>query len=664
MKNQLPISVYAPNLPQRTERRKSILEQFAGRKEFELHVVSAMEHKQPTWGLWQTFYKIVEKEKVKDSDYFIFCEDDHVFTEHYQKEQLFKRIEEARKMGAELLSGGMAVVRHPVQASEHLFWVDWFNGMQFTVVFRCLYDKILAARTTDGYTLDIMLSSLAKNKFVVYPYISIQKEFGYSDATDSNNEGGRVTRFFENAQATLNKLHRVRSFYGSVSPVVVENILSMDVSTFSLPTYVIHMKERIERIEHIQKQFAGRSEFDLHIVDACKDTNGALGLWKSICKVVSSAKNAGDDFVIICEDDHVFEPSYDRDHFIRQLMLANMMGAELLNGGVGSIGNLVSLDNGLYWIDHFWCTQFVVIYQRAFDKILNASFGVRDVADERLCQILTNKMAIGPFISSQAYFGYSDVTFSNDRDANILRHFDASKRLYRSYQYAEALLSGADVKSWQAPTVTSYFERKSPHKLHIGCGDNILEGWLNTDIEPTYGAMFMDALQKFCLPNESMDYVFAEHLIEPFSFSQIANILTEAHRVMKPNGIIRLTFFSPDRILSMMKADVIDMQASAYIKWALKKFTKANSIQMLTPSVDVFRSVAYGIFARRMANFKSYDYALISELLKRCGFGNVRTCNVNESSHEPLRNIEHYKYYIPQTCYQFETLTVEAEKQS
>lgn len=664
MKNLLPISVYAPNLPQRPERRASILQQFAGRTEFEFHVVPAIECKQPTWGLWQTFYQIVEKEKAKNSDYFIFCEDDHVFTDYYQKDFLFERIEEAQLLGAELLSGGMAVSRHPVQASKHLFWVDWFNGMQFTVIFRGLYDKILTARTTDGYTLDIMLSYLAKNKFVIYPYISIQKEFGYSDATDINNESGRVTRFFENAQATLDKLCKVRSFYAHVSQQTVESILSMDVSTFSLPTYVIHMKDRIERMEHIKKQFEGRKEFDLHIVDACQEANGALGLWKSICKIVSAAKQADEDLVIICEDDHTFEPTYDKTLFIRQLMLAHVMGAELLNGGVGSIGNLVSLGNGLYWIDHFWCTQFIVIYQRAYDKILHASFGIRDVADERLCQILTSKMAVCPFISSQAYFGYSDVTSSNDSDANILRHFDASKRIYRSYQYAEKLLSGADVKNWQAPMVTSYFERKSPHKLHLGCGDNILEGWLNTDIEPTYGAMFMDALQKFCLPDESMDYVFAEHLIEPFSFSQIVNILMEAHRVMKPNGIIRLTFFSPERILSMMKAEVIDMQASAYIKWALKKFTKANSIQMLTPSVDVFRSVAYGIFARKMANFQSYDYALISELLNRCGFGNIRMCNVNESSHESLRNIEHYKYYIPQTCYQFEILTVEAEKQN
>lgn len=663
MKNLLPITVYAPNLPQRPERRESVLQQFAGRTEFELHVVPAIERKQPTWGLWQTFYQIVEKEKAKHSDYFIFCEDDHVFTDHYQSDFLFERIEEAQSLGAELLSGGMAVSRRPVQASEHLFWVDWFNGMQFTVIFSGLYDKILAARTTDGYTLDIMLSFLAKNKFVIYPYISIQKEFGYSDATDINNESGRVTRFFENAQATLDKLCKVRSFYAHVPRTTVESVLSMDVSTFSLPTYVIHMKERIERMEHIKKQFEGRKEFDLHIVDACQETNGALGLWKSICKIVSAAKQADEELVIICEDDHTFEPTYDKTLFIRQLMLAHVMGAELLNGGVGSIGNLVSLGNGLYWIDHFWCTQFIVIYQRAYDKILQASFGLRDVADERLCQILTSKMAICPFVSSQAYFGYSDVTSSNDSDANILRHFDASKRIYRSYQYAEALLAGECMDSWHAPSVKSYLEDESTHLLHLGCGENVLKGWLNTDIEPTYGAMFIDASQKFCLPDDCMDYVFAEHLIETFSFSQIVSMLTEAYRVMKPNGVIRLTFFSPEHVLSMMKADVIDKQASAYIKWTLKKYTKANDIGMLSPSVDVFRSIAYATFTRRMAKFQSYDYALISELLKRCGFVNVRKCMISESRHAPLCHIEHYKHYIPQICYQFEVLTVEAEKQ-
>ena len=57
--NKMTLTVYAPNLAQRPERKVSISEQFAGRSEFNLHIVPAIEKRHPTWGLWQTFYNIV-----------------------------------------------------------------------------------------------------------------------------------------------------------------------------------------------------------------------------------------------------------------------------------------------------------------------------------------------------------------------------------------------------------------------------------------------------------------------------------------------------------------------------------------------------------------------------------------------------------------------------
>ena len=202
---ELPITVYAPNLPQRPERKHSIYAQFAGRTEFALNIIPAIERKQPTWGLWQTFYKIVEQEKKKDSDFFIFCEDDHVFTENYSKDFLLDCIVKADEMKADILSGGMSVTINPVQVYDHLFWVDVFNGMQFTVVFNRCYDRILAAKTDKGYTLDFQLSYLAKTKFNIFPYISVQKDFGYSDATEFNNETGKVERFFAEETDTTEK---------------------------------------------------------------------------------------------------------------------------------------------------------------------------------------------------------------------------------------------------------------------------------------------------------------------------------------------------------------------------------------------------------------------------------------------------------------------------
>ena len=77
------IKVYAPNLAQRKDRRISLLQQFKNKEEFELCIVQAIEKTNGAWGLWQTFYSIVEKETKEENPYFIFCEDDHMFTSDY-----------------------------------------------------------------------------------------------------------------------------------------------------------------------------------------------------------------------------------------------------------------------------------------------------------------------------------------------------------------------------------------------------------------------------------------------------------------------------------------------------------------------------------------------------------------------------------------------------
>jgi GR25 family glycosyltransferase involved in LPS biosynthesis len=46
----------------------------------------------------------------------------------------------------------------------------------------------------------------------------------------------------------------------------------------SIPTYVINLREREDRLEHIYNQFSNRPEFNLTIVEAIKKKIGALDL--------------------------------------------------------------------------------------------------------------------------------------------------------------------------------------------------------------------------------------------------------------------------------------------------------------------------------------------------------------------------------------------------
>lgn len=208
------INVYIPNLQQRTDRRESILREFSGKEYFKTNIVTPVPSKKGYISLWKTFIKVVEKEEANESDFFIFCEDDHVFTENYSSDALCRHIQEADRMQADLLLGGVSWMRAPFQVNDNMFWLDAFNGMQFTIVYSRFYDRILDT-IKDGYknVTDIFLSSLTDAIFVIYPFISVQKEFGYSDATPNNNKTGYVKGLFSYTSERLRILNKVWTYY-------------------------------------------------------------------------------------------------------------------------------------------------------------------------------------------------------------------------------------------------------------------------------------------------------------------------------------------------------------------------------------------------------------------------------------------------------------------
>ena len=85
-------------------------------------------------------------------------------------------------------------------------------------------------------------------------------------------------------------------------------------SDFYIPTYVINMKERLDRKKHIIGEFKGRDEFDVTYMDACTHKIGAVGLWNSIVRIIRLALENEDDVVVICEDDHYFTEDYSKSH--------------------------------------------------------------------------------------------------------------------------------------------------------------------------------------------------------------------------------------------------------------------------------------------------------------------------------------------------------------
>jgi predicted SAM-dependent methyltransferase len=84
-------------------------------------------------------------------------------------------------------------------------------------------------------------------------------------------------------------------------------------------------------------------------------------------------------------------------------------------------------------------------------------------------------------------------------------------------------------------------EHGTPQRLHLGCGDRYIPGFLHVDIRPLPHVDIvsgLDALPMF--GDATADLVYASHVLEHFGRHQTHAILTEWHRVLKPGGVLRL----------------------------------------------------------------------------------------------------------------------------
>jgi hypothetical protein len=207
------IPVFAVNLPNRKDRRTHILREYSGFNDFSLCIVAARIHKIGAVGLWKTIQQILRESIRQDYKYIILCEDDHQFSKGFTILNLLEDIELAQSLDADIVLGGVSWFQGAVKIKNRLHWVHRFTGLQFTVIFRKFFDVIVNDGTYNNKAVDLHLSTLSKKKYVIYPYISTQKDFGYSDATIKKGNNIRVEQLFTNSSNCFEFLSKVRKFY-------------------------------------------------------------------------------------------------------------------------------------------------------------------------------------------------------------------------------------------------------------------------------------------------------------------------------------------------------------------------------------------------------------------------------------------------------------------
>lgn len=178
------------------------------------------------------------------------------------------------------------------------------------------------------------------------------------------------------------------------------------------------------------------------------------------------------------------------------------------------------------------------------------------------------------------------------------------------------------------------YEGGAGTRLNLGCGLAVAKGWLNVDgslnslfapwprfahralyklsgsnryyTEEQYcsilgGNTFLHWDLAYGLPfrDASVDFIFTSHFLEHLFRKDAVNILREAHRVLRPGGLIRISV--PDL------AHAVEMYAAGKKKEMLENYFFVEDL---------------GSFLARHKYM--YDFELLKEALAEAGFGNIR----------------------------------------
>ena len=146
-------------------------------------------------------------------------------------------------------------------------------------------------------------------------------------------------------------------------------------------------------------------------------------------------------------------------------------------------------------------------------------------------------------------------------------------------------------------------------QLHLGCGSRILPDFIHIDARKLPHIDYVtsaDNLKMF--KNNSVDLIYACHLLEHFKRNRIDTVLKEWCRVLKPGGILRLA--APD----------FEQLVNVY------RQTKDLKL-ILGPLVgrqDYPENTHYIVF----------DFATLSEALKKAGFQKIRRWDWRKTIHK------------------------------
>jgi predicted SAM-dependent methyltransferase len=160
------------------------------------------------------------------------------------------------------------------------------------------------------------------------------------------------------------------------------------------------------------------------------------------------------------------------------------------------------------------------------------------------------------------------------------------------------------------------------NKLHVGCGPQLLDGWINVDNQPYPGVdHVLDVREAF--PFTDLRFIYAEHFIEHLPYDDAMTFLRNCRQALRDDGVMRI---------STPNLDWVWITQYHYGNWK----SEAEAVK------DCFWiNRGFHGWGHRFL----YNKAALKETLHDAGFAEVVSCDYGESSHPELNGIERHEQY-------------------
>jgi predicted SAM-dependent methyltransferase len=160
----------------------------------------------------------------------------------------------------------------------------------------------------------------------------------------------------------------------------------------------------------------------------------------------------------------------------------------------------------------------------------------------------------------------------------------------------------------------------SPLRLHIGCGTEAIAGWVNVDSKELPGVdRVLDVTAG--LPFEDASAIYAEHFIEHLSLDQGLGFLAECRRVLRDDGVMRLS--TPN------------------LDWVYRTHYRIGSWS--SPEETLFDCLVINRAFHGWGHQFLYNDQTLSAVLRASGFASVRFHRYGESDIEWMRGLERHE---------------------